>query len=579
MKVCMNPVCVIHDPSREPTTDRVPGEVRRLARAFEQSAAGMALQTPEGVWIEVNPAFCRIVGRSRNELIGQSFTTITHADDIGRSLEQLHRLNSGELSSFRFDKRYIHAHGREVWVRLDVSMMRDDNGRPELIITQAHDITASRQVRQQLAENEARLHSIIKTMAEGVVVIDCEGRFTLGNSRAIEIVGLGDQVLQTVTLDDFNGRWIRPDGSLVAPQDSPVRMTLATGEPQREVQLGLTGVGERTTWIEISTAPIFDDDGDGVGAVVVTLSDITERLRTERALRQSEQRLSLALEGGKLGMWDWLLESGDFQFNHRALQILGYREGDVDSTLMAVRDLAHPADERDMIEAMEEHLKGHREAVEIDVRMRRSSGDYEWTHIRGRVSDRNVDGRPLRVTGVLIDISERKELERRLHELAVTDELTGLYNRRHGKQRLTDELERARRSKSAFGFILFDIDHFKRVNDRFGHDEGDRVLCEVAELLKSRVRRNDTAARWGGEEFAVVLPSARRAAATEIAGELLEAMAAIRLPDGTSISASFGVVESRHDDSVTELVKRADRLLYRAKEGGRSRVESGDADA
>lgn len=572
----MSQSCAIQQRPPEPPSGQLPNEVQRLARAFEQSAAGMALQTPEGVWIEVNPAFCRIVGRSRSELVGQSFTTITHGDDIARSLEQLGRLNSGELSSFRFDKRYIHAQGREVWVRLDVSMMHDDAGRPELIITQAHDITASRQIRQQLAANEARLSSIIKTMAEGVVVVDREGRITLGNARAAEIVGLGKRLWQTVTLDDFSSRWILPDGKPMAIKDSPVRHTLATGEPRREVQLGMTGVGgrERTTWIEISTQPIFDEGSDTISAVVATLSDVTERLRTERALLRSEQRLTLALEGGNLGLWDWTLENHEFAFNRRAQIILGYGEGDVAATLDAVRELAHPKDERAMIEAMEDHLRGRTPGFQIDVRLRCKSGAYKWTHIRGRVSERDPADRPLRVTGVLIDISERKQLERRLESLAVTDELTGLSNRRHGQNRLAAELERARRSGTAFGFILFDIDHFKRVNDRFGHEEGDRVLCEVAALVRKRMRRNDIVARWGGEEFAVVLPSARLAASTAIAEQLLASMATVRLPDGSPISASFGVVEARGDASVSELVRRADRLLYQAKEQGRARVVS-----
>ena len=105
-------------------------EVVRLARAFEHSAAGIALQSPEGVWLEVNPAFCALVGYGHDQLVGNSFAEITHPEDVDRSLEQLKRLNNKEISSFRFDKRYLHKKGHDVWVRLDVSMVLDDGAAP-----------------------------------------------------------------------------------------------------------------------------------------------------------------------------------------------------------------------------------------------------------------------------------------------------------------------------------------------------------------------------------------------------------------------------------------------------------------
>jgi len=177
------------------------------------------------------------------------------------------------------------------------------------------------------------------------------------------------------------------------------------------------------------------------------------------------------------------------------------------------------------------------------------------------------------VTGMLIDISQRKELERQLHELATTDSLTGLLNRRAGTDKLTAEIERARRAGSALSLVLLDIDHFKQVNDHFGHDVGDRVLREVADLLRARIRKTDAAARWGGEEFALILPETGLDGADRFAGELLARMRGIRTPDGAPLSASFGVVALDADESASALVKRADRLMYRAKHAGRGRVE------
>ena len=168
--------------------------------------------------------------------------------------------------------------------------------------------------------------------------------------------------------------------------------------------------------------------------------------------------------------------------------------------------LAHPDDEKRLIDEMEAHLAGTRPFFEADVRMRRKRGGYVWTNMRGRVTERDSRDKPVRVTGMLIDISRRKELEAELERLATTDELTGLFNRRYGTDAVKNEVARAQRSGRPLSFILLDVDHFKGVNDRFGHDVGDKVLADLAGLLRERLRRTDTAARWGGEEFAVILP-------------------------------------------------------------------------
>lgn len=560
----------------ESTVGVNPGEVVRLARAFEHSAAGIALQSPEGFWLEVNPAFCSLVGFSREELVGKSFTEITHAGDIEQSLQQLKRLNAGEISSFRFDKRYLHANGHEVWVRLDVSMVLDDRGCPELIITQANDITASRQIREQLAENEARLSSIIRSMAEGVIAIEKDGSFSVANQRAAQILGAAPRALEALSLSDFDCDCWRLDDTPMPLEEFPASVTLATGRPQREVVMGLERPDGQRVWVEVSSEPVFADGTDGTEeliAVVATFSDITARIRTEQALRESEERLSLAVEGAKLGMWDWRLDTRDLGFNTIAERMLGYGRNEVVANVKSVLALVHPDDERTLVEEMEAHLAGTRPFFEADVRMRRKSGAYIWTNIRGRVTERDQDARPRRVTGMLIDISQRKALEDQLHELATTDELTGLFNRRHGTDVLRQEIERARRTGSSFGLILLDIDHFKQVNDRFGHDVGDDLLADVAALLRSRLRKTDTAARWGGEEFAIILPSTDREGGRKFACELLERMQLIHTPDGNNVSASFGVVDYRGDESASELVKRADRLMYKAKHEGRGRVE------
>ncbi len=157
-----------------------------------------------------------------------------------------------------------------------------------------------------------------------------------------------------------------------------------------------------------------------------------------------------------------------------------------------------------------------------------------------------------------------------------TDELTGLSNRRRLLEAAAQELERRARHGTALSLLLLDLDHFKRVNDAFGHPLGDRVLIGFAGLLEDRTRRVDLVVRLGGEEFAILVPDSGLAAARRLAERIRRAVGEMSLPGaaaGQRLTVSIGVAEAREGDDFDRLYGRADRCLYRAKEGGRDRVE------
>jgi diguanylate cyclase (GGDEF)-like protein len=173
------------------------------------------------------------------------------------------------------------------------------------------------------------------------------------------------------------------------------------------------------------------------------------------------------------------------------------------------------------------------------------------------------------------EIEERSErlLEQafRLEELATTDSLTGVFNRRKFNEIVTAEIERARRYGTPLSFLILDIDFFKRVNDTLGHEAGDQVLVALAGLLRAALRAVDSLARWGGEEFVVLLPEIESAGAARLAGRLRDAVHEAGLAGGVTVS--FGVAQWRPDETADELFARADKALYRAKDLGRDRIE------
>ncbi len=167
---------------------------------------------------------------------------------------------------------------------------------------------------------------------------------------------------------------------------------------------------------------------------------------------------------------------------------------------------------------------------------------------------------------------ELKETLIEITKLSNTDTLTGLNNRQYFNKILTYELEKLKRYENRLSLIIFDIDHFKNVNDTFGHDIGDVVLKEVSGLISFSIRKTDTLARWGGEEFVILLPSTSVEKGIEVAEKLRIIIENYIFTKIKKLTCSFGVSVSRPNDDEKSFIKRADLALYKAKKYGRNCV-------
>ena len=172
-----------------------------------------------------------------------------------------------------------------------------------------------------------------------------------------------------------------------------------------------------------------------------------------------------------------------------------------------------------------------------------------------------------------VDITQQRELEEALRYEAHHDTLTGLYNRRTILETLDREMGRAHRYGGSVALMMFDLDHFKVINDRFGHEAGDRVLREIARQTQQELRSADLLGRWGGEEFIAVLPETELEAAGSLAERIRQAVAEVAFDAVGEVNVSLGVTAVEPRESRDELLKRLDNALYRAKTQGRNRVE------
>ncbi|WP_295388351.1 diguanylate cyclase [uncultured Thiodictyon sp.] len=198
-------------------------------------------------------------------------------------------------------------------------------------------------------------------------------------------------------------------------------------------------------------------------------------------------------------------------------------------------------------------------------------GSTIWTEITARPL-LGSDGRLIELAGVTRDIRQRKFIEIELNRHAATDVLTGAWNRRYFEQTVADEMKRVARRGEPLSLVLLDIDHFKSINDRFGHLSGDQVLVQLCQLVRAHLRAADVFARWGGEEFVILLPHCQAADAGRLAEQLRALIADHPFSAVGTVTCSFGVAQRRPAETRDAWLKRADDALYAAKAGGRNRV-------
>ena len=306
--------------------------------------------------------------------------------------------------------------------------------------------------------------------------------------------------------------------------------------------------------------------------LIVTVS---RQQRVSAALVASEARFRAAFEQAAIGIVHTSFDRRYLQVNQKFCDMLGYTREELLGKQAG--SFHHPDDPEGEAAYIQQLLSGEVDSVAAERRYIRKDGSVIWVN-RTISLVRDHMGQPLHFLRVIEDVTERKRLEAELRELAVTDVLTGLPNRRAFMARLEEEHARIRRFDAQQAAVLMlDLDYFKRVNDSYGHPAGDAVLRQVAVLIRDEIRKVDLCGRIGGEEFAILVAGAGTAAAQEFAERVRCKIAGTPIVyEGRVIAmtASIGIaVMQANDADADAALLRADRALYQAKEGGRNRVE------
>ena len=295
--------------------------------------------------------------------------------------------------------------------------------------------------------------------------------------------------------------------------------------------------------------------------------------RMTRALRESEQRWALALEGAGDGVWDWEVGSGRVKTTARWRELMGMPAQPAEPDIEQVLLRTHAEDLPRLRAELRHCIEGGAESLVCEYRVGDGTGGWRWVLTRGTVVERDEHGRPLRMIGTLSDVTARRESEEKMRFMALQDPLTELANRAHFDERLHFALANARRYNESIGLILLDLDRFKPINDQYGHAVGDQLLQAVARRIKSSVRETDTVGRIGGDEFVVLLTGPiTRETAQLVADKIFNQVSAPLELGGLrlEITCSLGLA-LYPDDGQDELslTKAADDAMYRNKRAGR----------
>jgi diguanylate cyclase (GGDEF)-like protein/PAS domain S-box-containing protein len=321
--------------------------------------------------------------------------------------------------------------------------------------------------------------------------------------------------------------------------------------------------------VEIHGVPV-NVENHPIG-VLGLYQDITDQMRAQDALKQSEERFRAFFEFASIGLVIEDLDGKYLQVNDAFCKMVGYTREELIGK--SYPEITHPDDLNTDIEQTKRLLQGEIEYFQIEKRYSHKQGNTIWVLLSISLI-KDGSGAPLLFTGQIQDITARKEMMQKLEYLANHDALTGLPNRTLYFDRLEHAVQKAKRAQLGVAVMFLDLDYFKQINDIYGHDVGDRLLQSVAQRLQSVLRESDTVARFGGDEFAFLLENIGQE--DDLVGVIEKIFTALRQPVQVNghtfdVTPSMGIsIYPKHGEEGKTLFMKADMAMYRAKEGGRN---------
>lgn len=547
-----------------------------LKAVFDNAAVGIGITDPAGNVIAFNIQGAQQLGYTPEELIHQNILQLTHADDRATMIACIQQLLRGEINRYRSEKRFVRKDGKILWSDLSVTAVRDTAGQIEFLVGIAVDITERKQAEEALYRSENRFRMLAEHARDIVFrcryQLFCYVEYISPSVRTI----LGYLPEECYADPNFASRVLHPESQ--AEYDRILRsLPTLTDDP---ICLCYVARDGRTVWLE--TYMQVTTDAEGHPSIIDGIArDVTERKQAEIALQRQQQFLRQVIDTTPaiICARD---RAGRFTLVNQTL---------ADMYGTTVEALVGKTDAEMRLDASEVAQIRHQDQHVLDTGTDLVIPERRIIDAYGQTRYISIIKRPLYMNGVAdqvlvvaTDITLRKlaeeqlrSLNERLQQHAIRDALTGLYNRRYLNETLPRELQYAERHRQSIGVLMLDIDHFKYVNDTYGHDAGDALLRAIGTFLQQNIRGADIACRYGGEEFTLVLVGATLYDTWQRAEDIRMGVKALVIEPQcyalAAITVSVGVaVFPDHSSTAEGLLKVADRALYQAKHSGRDRV-------
>ncbi len=505
----------------------------------------------------------QMLGYAPGELAGKSTRMLFRSEAAWRAAGRDVYAQLGEGGIVERDARVVRKDGSQLWCRSLARVIRPEAPQEAAIFVFA-DADARVAAERAVRASEAMYRNLVETSNDLVWSVDAAGRWTYLNSASVRRI-------YRCEASELLGR---PFAEVLAPEvrerdDTVFRRLLDGGAVFNHETRHLRRDGTRVD-LAFNAIPLRDAQGAVVGTTG-TARDITEEKQAAARLHESVEKLRLAVEVADLYHWEWDAATDRVHWGRNPESLLGAPDGP-GRKWGEYRELVHP-DDRERYLAASERAVRRGEVLELEYRVIGREGGVKWVSARGKPLY-DASGNVYRVIGVSQDVTERKRREDEVRFLAYHDTLTGLPNRRLLDDRLAQAVHLAQRRDRKVAVMVIDLDRFKEVNDALGYRAGDLVLRQVADRLAGCVRKADTLARHGGDEFVVVIPDLQLESDCKVVAEkILAALQSEFRSDGRifGLGASIGISLYPDDAGDGEaLLRNADVAMYRAKQLGRN---------
>jgi diguanylate cyclase (GGDEF)-like protein/PAS domain S-box-containing protein len=542
-----------------------------LRSVVENSSENVTMVDPDGTLRYASPAFERMLGYDPEKVVGKmNVLDHVHPDDLPHVLEETEKaLSAGGVATHKAEYRFRHKDGSWRWMESVGTYLLDDPHVGGVVVT-SRDVTERKEAEDKLREAEERYRTLVEHIPAVTYIdrIDEVNSAVYISPQVEEMLGYTPEKWREDS--EFLWKILHPDDKERILAEA--QRTNETGDPFGEEYRVISKSGH-VVWVRDEAGLVKDREGTPLFWQGV-VHDITERKRTEEALREAEERFRRSFEDAAIGM-ALVGTDGRFLRTNRSLcDMLGYRE--VELLGKTFQDITHPDDLDADLDQVRRMLDGEIRTYQMEKRYFHKEGQVVWALLSvSMVHDE--EGEPLYFVSQIQDISERKVLEERLQHRAFHDSLTDLPNRQLFMDRLGQALRRTGRRHKRIAVLFMDLDGFKVVNDSLGHQVGDLLLTVVAQRLRRCLRPEDTLARFGGDEFVVLIEGLDDPAqAVQVAERITEELRSPFIMEGrdlyviASIGISLGDARTHDPDA---LLREADTAMYRAKdEGGDFRV-------